>query len=94
MTDNELQERVFALARKPVWHLPWPALTPGTHLAKELGLDLLERVQLGIRLECGLKIDIPDTELGQWRTLADVLACVQRQLPADFCAVASVEQRH
>lgn len=93
MTDQELQEQVFALVRKQVWHLRRPTLTPGTYLAKELGLDLLERVQLGIRLEYGLKIDIPDPELGQWCTLADVLACVQRQLPAAPGATAAVGQQ-
>jgi acyl carrier protein len=37
---------------------------------------------LGIRLEHGLNLKIPDTEIGQWQTLADVLACVQQHLPA------------
>ncbi|GAB3634479.1 hypothetical protein GCM10027422_00690 [Hymenobacter arcticus] len=45
-------------------------------------LSLLECVQLGIRLEYGLCLEIPDSEIGQWQTLADVLACVRRQLPA------------
>ncbi|GAA4009320.1 hypothetical protein GCM10022408_21750 [Hymenobacter fastidiosus] len=47
-------------------------------------LDPLDRVQLGIRIEQGLAIEIPDTELGQWRTVADVVACVERQLPSPF----------
>lgn len=82
MTADELQERVFALVRKQVWYLRQPPLSLSTHLANDLGLDLLERVQLGIRLEYGLGIAIRDTELGEWRTLAEVLACVQRHLPA------------
>lgn len=82
MTADELQEEVFALVRKQVWHLRAPVLTPATHLSTELGLDLLERVQLGIRLEYGLGLEIPDTEIGQWNTLADVLACAQRHLLA------------
>lgn len=75
------QEQVFALVRKQVWYLRQPALTSATHLRRDLGLDLCERVQLGIRLEYGLGIEIPDTEIGQWQTLAEVLACVQRHLP-------------
>lgn len=82
MTTDELQEQVFALVRKQVWHLRQPALTPATCLNADLGLDLLERVQLGIRLEYGLGLEIPDTEIGQWTTLADVLACARRHLPA------------
>ncbi len=82
MKADELQEQVFALVRKQVWHLRQPVLTPTTHLAQDLGLDSVERMQLGIRLEYSLRIEIRDTELGQWNTLADVLACVRRHLPA------------
>ncbi|RFP63639.1 hypothetical protein D0N36_18305 [Hymenobacter lapidiphilus] len=82
MKTDELQEQVFALVRKQVWHLRQPVLTPATHLTHDLGLDSVERVQLGIRLEYGLRIEIRDTEIGQWDTLADVLACVGRYLPA------------
>ena len=66
MKTDELQEQVFALVRKQVWHLRQPVLTPATHLAHDLGLDSVERVQLGIRLEYGLRIEIRDTEIGQW----------------------------
>jgi acyl carrier protein len=76
-----LQEVVIGLIRKQVWHLRNPVITRHSHLGDELGLDSLDRVQLGIRIEQGLDIEIPDTELGQWRTVADVLDCVQRQLP-------------
>ena len=82
MTAAELQERVFALVRQQVWHLRQPALSLRTHLTNYLGLDRLGRVQLGIRLEYGLGIAVPDPELGEWRTLAEVLACVRRHLPA------------
>lgn len=78
---DALQEAVFELVRKQVWHLRRPVIALDSKLGDELGLDSLDRVQLGIRLEYRLDIEIPDTELGQWRTVADVLACVQRQLP-------------
>lgn len=76
-----LQEKVYEAVRKQAWHRRDLALTLATKLADELEFDLLERVQLGIRLEYNLQIEIPDTELGQWRTVSDVLACVRRQLP-------------
>ncbi|WP_223654190.1 acyl carrier protein [Hymenobacter psoromatis] len=76
-----LQEKVFEAVRKQAWHRRDLALTLATKLADELEFDLLARVQLGIRLEYSLRIEIPDTQLGQWRTVADVLACVRRQLP-------------
>jgi acyl carrier protein len=76
------QEQVYTQVRKQVWYLRHPVLTPATHLQHDLQLDLLERVQLGIRLEYSLTLEFPDTEIGQWQTLADVLACVQRHLPA------------
>jgi len=80
-TNHTWQELVYAQVRKQVWYLRQPVLTPATHLQHDLQLDLLERVQLGIRLEYNLKLEFPDTEIGQWQTLADVLACVQRYLP-------------
>jgi acyl carrier protein len=76
------QEQVLVQVRKQVWYLRQPVLTSATHLERDLQLSLCERVQLGIRLEYGLKLEIPDTEIGQWQTLADVLACVRRHLPA------------
>jgi acyl carrier protein len=76
------QEQVLVQVRRQVWYLREPVLTPTTHLQHDLQLDLRARIQLGIRLEYGLKLEIPDTEIGQWQTLADVLACVQRHLPA------------
>jgi len=79
---QDWQEQVFTQVRKQVWYLCQPSLTLTTHLQHDLQLDLCERIQLGIRLEYGLKVDIPDTEIGQWQTVADVLACVQRHLPA------------
>jgi acyl carrier protein len=75
------QEQVLTQVRKQVWYLRQPVLTLTTHLQRDLQLNLRERIQLGIRLEYGLKLEIPDTEIGQWQTLADVLACVQRHLP-------------
>lgn len=75
------QEQVLTQVRKQVWYLRQPVLAPTTHLQRDLQLNLRERIQLGIRLEYGLKLEIPDTEIGQWQTLADVLACVQRHLP-------------
>jgi acyl carrier protein len=82
LTEHAWQEQVFALVRKQVWYLRKPVLTPATHLHHDLHLNLLERVQLGIRLEHSLNLKIPDTEIGQWQTLADVLACVKQHLPA------------
>ncbi|MBJ6145326.1 hypothetical protein [Hymenobacter sp. BT559] len=77
------QEQVYTQVRKQVWYLRHPVLTPATHLQHDLQLDLLERMQLGIRLEYSLKLEFTDTEIGQWHTLADVLACVQRHLPEE-----------
>ena len=47
MKADELQEQVFALVRKQVWYLRQPVLTPATHLAQDLGLGSVGRMQLG-----------------------------------------------
>lgn len=90
---DSLQEILIEVIRKQVWHLRHPVITPATHLGDELQLDSLDRVQLGIRIEQDLAIEIPDTELGQWRTVADVVACVERQLPLPFPLASYVAPR-
>ena len=70
------ERRVYCLVRRQaIRRVP---IGPTTHLRKDLNLDAVDRVLLGISLEQRLRIDIPDTQLGQWRTVADVLACVSR----------------
>lgn len=70
------ERRVYCLVRRQsIVRVP---ITPATLLRRDLSLDAVDRVLLGISLEQWLRIDIPDTQLGQWRTVADVLECVSR----------------
>ena len=71
------ERRVYCLVRQQA-PTRSGVLASGARLSDDLGLDLLGRVLLGISLEKYLHLDIPDTEIGQWRTVADVLACVAR----------------
>ena len=74
------QEQLFELVQEQVRYLLLTQLTPATHLENDLGFDSLERLELSIRLEQVLGIVIPDAELEDWLTLADVLATVQGRL--------------
>ena len=73
-------EHLFELVQEQVRYLLLAQLTPATHLENDLGFDSLERLELSIRLEQVLGIVIPDAELEDWLTLADVLATVQGRL--------------
>ncbi|WP_185816938.1 acyl carrier protein [Hymenobacter metallilatus] len=73
-------EITLDLCRRQAWYLSGPTLEPTTHLVHDLGFDSLDCLQLTIRLERGLGIEIPDQETQQWQTLAHVLASVERQL--------------
>ena len=47
-------------------------------LRDDLGLDSLEVVELVMALEQALHQELPDAEIGGWRTLADVYGSVAR----------------
>lgn len=55
-------------------------LTPDTDLRDDLGLDSIDCVELIIRLENKYGIRIPDVELEQLRTAADLVRCMERHL--------------
>ena len=56
-----------------------PALS--LHLHEDIGLDSLELVEFVVSLEQTLHLEIPDAEIGEWRTLEDVYRSVERHAP-------------
>ena len=52
------------------------ALSPGTHLQDDLGMDSLELVELGIALENAFAIKLPDAEIRRCVTLGDLVQLV------------------
>jgi acyl carrier protein len=54
--------------------------SPALHLQDDLGLDSLDVVELVIRLEQSFGVDLPDAEIGGWRTLGDLYATLERHV--------------
>ena len=54
--------------------------SPALHLHDDLGLDSLDVVELVIHLERHFGVELPDAEIGGWRTLGDVYASLERHV--------------
>ncbi|MCC3157866.1 acyl carrier protein [Hymenobacter sp. 15J16-1T3B] len=54
--------------------------SPALHLQDDLGLDSLDVVELVIRLEQRFGVELPDSEIGGWRTLGDVYHTLERHV--------------
>ncbi|OON71136.1 hypothetical protein B0919_00355 [Hymenobacter sp. CRA2] len=54
--------------------------SPTLHLHNDLGLDSLDVVDLVIRLERHFGVELPDVEIGSWRTLGDVYETMARHV--------------
>jgi len=50
-----------------------------TRLFEDLGLDSLDKVELGLHIEGEYEIDIPDEEVKRWETFGDVVQSVERR---------------
>jgi acyl carrier protein len=60
--------------------------SPTLHLHDDLGLDSLDVVELVIRLEQHFDVELPDSEIGGWRTLADVYDSLERHVVGSAAA--------
>jgi acyl carrier protein len=71
------QQLVLQQLRRQVLNLdenPDPSLS----LRDDAGLDSLELVEFVMSLEQTLHLELPDAEIGGWRTLEDVYTSVER----------------
>ena len=57
-------------------------ITPEAHLARDLGLDSLDTVELTLGLEEKYGIEIPDTELEDLETVSDAVALIDGKVGA------------
>jgi acyl carrier protein len=57
-------------------------ITPDAHLARDLGLDSLDTVELTLGLEEKYGIEIPDTELEDLETVSDAVALIDGKVGA------------
>lgn len=54
------------------------AVTMEANLSDDLGMDSLDAVQLNMLIEEQLGVAIPDEELTELKTVADVVNCVEK----------------
>lgn len=54
------------------------SVTPEASLSDDLGADSLDSVELNMALEDALNISIPDEELVNMKTVADIMAYVEQ----------------
>jgi acyl carrier protein len=74
-TDVEARLRQILTTRLGV---PAEQVTPEARLAEDLGLDSLDAVELAIAAERQFQIGLSDEHLAGLRTVADVVALVER----------------
>lgn len=60
--------------------IPADEFDAGSHLALDLGLDSLDRMELVMALEDRLDLEIPDGAHERWETVGDVIDTVEAAL--------------
>lgn len=78
--NSTLQASLYQQLQAMLPQLTPADATPALRLEDDLGLDSLDVVELVIRLERRFGVDLPDAEIGGWRTLGDVYATLQRHV--------------
>jgi acyl carrier protein len=76
LPDEPLDQQILELLSRQLWYRPNLPLTLRLHLTDDLGFDSLDLVELAVRLECRFRIDIHESEIGEWRRVADLVTCV------------------
>jgi acyl carrier protein len=81
MNDTEIFELITAELAKLSDRDTGP-ITPETQLREELGLNSLDAVDLALKLEDELDIELPDEELATFKSVGDVARSVRTLLDA------------
>ena len=55
-------------------------IAPEARIQEDLSIDSLDAVELVMALEEEFDIKIPDSELGNMKTVQDIVACVEKYL--------------
>lgn len=66
----------LAAAISEIAGVPDSAVTPGTHLTRDLGLDSLSLVEVAVAAENAFGTEIPDEKLRDLATVQDIITCV------------------
>jgi acyl carrier protein len=80
MTRSEIERKVLAIIRQEK-DVPDGAIVPETVLA-DAGIDSLDALTILFAIEEEFGISIPDTDARAMKTFADMVAAIERLLPA------------
>jgi acyl carrier protein len=80
MTDSEIKEIIFRLLGEIAPEANFAELLPGENLREVLDIDSFDFLNFLIGLNAELGIDIPESDYGQLRTLADILSYISARL--------------
>lgn len=53
-------------------------ITPEAKLSEDLKIDSLDAVELVMAIEENMGIKIPDEELGNMKTVSDIISCIEK----------------
>ncbi|HVS15305.1 MAG TPA: acyl carrier protein [Thermoanaerobaculia bacterium] len=90
MNDTEILELITAELSRLSDRDTGP-ITPDTRLREELGLNSLDAVDLALKLEDELDIELPDEELATFETVGDVARSVRGRLDGRVAAEPAAE---
>jgi acyl carrier protein len=80
MTDSEIKEIIFRLLGEIAPEANFAELPPGENLREVLDIDSFDFLNFLIGLNAELGIDIPESDYGQLRTLADIVSYISARL--------------
>ena len=73
MTDSEIKEIIFKLLKEIAPEADFSELAPNENIREVLDIDSFDFLNFLIGLNAELGIEIPESDYGQLRTLADIV---------------------
>jgi acyl carrier protein len=80
MTDSEIKEVIFKVLREIAPEADFSEITPNQNLREALDIDSFDFLNFLIGLNAELGIDIPESDYGQLRTLADIVRYISARI--------------
>ncbi len=78
---DSIEKRVAAIVAEELGFPPGH-VSPGMNLARDLGADSVNNLELAMATEDEFGIQIGDDHVDRWKTVADIVATVRSMVPA------------
>ncbi len=80
MTDSEIKEIIFKLLKEIAPEADFSELAPSENIREVLDIDSFDFLNFLIGLNEELGINIPESDYGQLRTLADIVSYISARI--------------